>query len=252
MMRFEGKVAIVTGAGSGIGEACAQTLAAQGAAVVIADVSEPGGNRVADGITRAGGRAVFCRTDVSDESDVANLVRTAIDSFGGLHLAVNNAGLSHPQARLHEIAPADFDTAANVTLRGTFLCMRAELGHFVEHGTGAIVNVSSCAGLKSATRMAGYSASKHGVIGLTRTAAIDYASEGIRINSVAPATIATPKILSYPTELQAQWASLIPMGRMGTPREVADLVTFLLSDEASFITGSTYELDGGMMQALPA
>lgn len=250
-MGFDGKVAIVTGGASGIGEACAKQLAIEGAAVVVADVDSANGERVRAEIGSAGGTASFVRTDVSAPEDVHRLVEHAVAEHGGLHLAVNNAGLGHPPAPLHLIDMETWDRLFAINLRGVMLCMREEIAHFVEHGGGAIVNMASGTGLKASPGLAAYVTTKHGIVGLTRNGAIDYAKAGIRVNAVAPGTISTPQMRSFPQEQQDVWAAMIPQGRMGQPQEIADAVSFLLSDRAAFITGTVLEVDGGYMQASP-
>jgi NAD(P)-dependent dehydrogenase (short-subunit alcohol dehydrogenase family) len=248
-MDFESKVAVVTGASSGIGEATAKRLAAHGAAVVIADIDEAGGERVVGEITGNGGRAAFRFTDVASEDDVHALMDFTVSTYGGLHLAHNNAAIGHMPTALHELSTDVFDSVTSIGLRGTFFCMRAEIAHMIDHGGGAIVNTASAAGLKAASGVHAYVATKHAVVGLTRNAGLDYASDGIRVNAVAPGTIRTPLISDLPAELQERWTSTIPMGRMGSPEEVASVATFLLSDAAKFITATVVEIDGAYGQS---
>ena len=246
-MSFTDKGVLVTGAGSGIGRATALHLASLGARVVVSDVSESGAKGTAEEILGHGGQATVVVADVSDPGSVDELIARAVEFLGGLDLAVNNAGIGHVPGDLHELPIETWDQVMGVDLRGTFLCLRAELKVMVGAGHGSIVNMASNAGVKNAPGMAAYTAAKHGVIGLTKNAALTYARRNIRVNAVCPGTIATPGIASFPEENQREWAEMIPVGRLGTPEEVAAAVAYLLSDEAGFVTGAGLLIDGGLM-----
>jgi hypothetical protein len=246
-MSLAGKGVVVTGAASGIGRATAGHLATLGVRVVVSDIDEDGGRTVVEEIRSTGGTAEFVACDVSDEDSVQQLVARSVAVLDGLDLAVNNAGIGHEPGDLHELSVADWDKVLSVDLRGTFLCMRAELKVMTEAGHGGIVNMASNAGVKNAPGMAAYTAAKHGVVGLTKNAALRYARRNIRVNAICPGTIATPGIAAFPEETRRQWGEMIPMGRIGTPEEVARSVAFLLSDESSFLTGVPLLVDGGLM-----
>ena len=246
-MSFTGSGVVVTGAGSGIGRATAVHLAALGARVVVSDIAEEGAKATVEEIIAAGGQADAVVTDVSDPDSVEELFARSVKLLGGLDLAVNNAGIGHQPGDLHEMPVEVWDQVMGVDLRGTFLCLRAELKIMVGAGHGSIVNMASNAGVKNAPDMAAYTAAKHGVIGLTKNAALTYAGRNIRVNAVCPGTISTPGIASFPEETQREWSSHIPLGRLGTPEEVAQAVAYLLSEQAGFITGTALLIDGGLM-----
>jgi NAD(P)-dependent dehydrogenase (short-subunit alcohol dehydrogenase family) len=247
-MTFSGKVIIVTGAGSGIGEAAAKKLAADGASVVVADVDTPGATRVVAEIEAAGGIAAFVRVDVSQESDADALVAFAVERFGRLDGAINNAGVGQPVQRLHEMDTSAWDRIHSIDLRGVFFCMRAELSHFLANGGGRIVNTASGAGLKATPGQGAYVAAKHGVIGLTKQAAIEYVTDNIRVNAVAPGLVATPQFRSFPEDAQALYSAMQPGGRPAEPNEIANAMVWLLSDEASFVSGETLLVDAAQAQ----
>jgi NAD(P)-dependent dehydrogenase (short-subunit alcohol dehydrogenase family) len=247
-MSVNGKVGIVTGAGSGLGEASAKRLAREGAKLIVADRNQENVERVASEIRAQGGDATPFVVDVSVFEDTQKLVDTAVATYGQLNLAFNNAGITPALIDVHEIDPADWLAVISINLTGTFYCMKSELSHFVERGGGTIVNMASTAGVMAHAQRGAYSASKHGIVGLTRSAAIEYAKRNIRINAVAPGPIDAPSAQRLPPEVRASIAAKTAMNRTGTVEEVANVVHFLLSDEASFVTGSLYEINGGQTQ----
>jgi NAD(P)-dependent dehydrogenase (short-subunit alcohol dehydrogenase family) len=244
-----GKVVIITGASRGIGAAAARVVAAQGASVVLAARDEQALERLVADIARLGGEATAVATDVADEVAVDRLVAATLDRYGSLHGAFNNAGSGHRPTPLAAIDPATFERTLDVNLRGVFLCLRAELPELAPGG--AIVNMSSTAGLSGAPGMGAYSAAKHGVIGLTQTAALDYGPKGIRVNAIAPGPILTEGgIGAASAEIQQRAAELLPLKRLGTPDEVARVAAWLLSDAASFVNGATISIDGGKLAGM--
>ena len=244
-----GKVAIITGASRGIGAAAARTFAAAGATVVLAARDEHALAAVAEDIMSSGGRALAVPTDVGDPASVERLVKQTLDAYGRLDAAFNNAGDGHMPTPLADVAVDDFDRVVRVNLKGVFLCMKYEIPAMLKSGGGAIVNMSSTAGLRGVRGIAGYVAGKHAIIGLTKVAALDYATRNIRVNAVAPGPILTDRLAALEERGRQQVASAVPMGRLGRPQEVAATVAWLLSDHASFISGETISIDGGRLAA---
>ena len=252
MPPWTARVLIVTGASRGIGAATAVALGGAGASVVLAARDADALEVVAEQIGSADGCALSMPTDVSDPVSVQRLVEQTMGAFGPAGRRVQQCRRRWPSpTRLAEVGTADFDSAVHVGLRGTFLSMKYEIPAMVDGGGGAIVNMASTAGLEPVAGLAGYVSSKAGVIALTRTAALDYADAGVRVNALAPGPILTERLEALGAQAQEHAARAVPMGRIGRPSEVSDVVAWLCSDQSSFVTGATVPIDGGMLAGMP-
>lgn len=253
---LNGKIAIVTGAGSGLGEAISMLFAKNSATVVLADRDVDGAERVLQQITQAGGKGRVVKTDVAKPDEAKALVDTALKEFGRLDIAVNNAGIGGPTAPVGEYPIDGWDKIIAINLSGVFYGMHYQIPAMLAAGGGAIVNMASIAGKVGLAQASGYTAAKHGVVGLTETAAVEYGARGIRVNAVGPGFINTPLLgkrsvidtgKGAATDEMQALAKLHPMNRLGEASEVAELVLFLASDRASFVTGAYYNVDGGYL-----
>lgn len=248
MKNLENKIALVTGGGSGIGKAIALLYASEGAKIVVSDVNETGGNETVSEIKAKGGDAIFIKADTSKPDDSKNVVEQAVKKFGGLHIAVNNAGIGGPLLPVGEYPIDGWDKVISVNLSGVFYGMRYQIPAMLSSGGGSIVNMASILGKVGTKGSPAYVAAKHGVIGLTEAAALEYADKKIRINSIGPGYIVTPLLTkSLDSAAMKALEGMHPIGRLGTSEEVAELALFLNSDKASFITGSYYNIDGGYL-----
>lgn len=248
--QLQDKVALVTGGAAGIGRAAAMQFAKAGAKVAISDLKEEQGKELAQAIEKEGGEAIFLTTDVSDAGQVQKMVADTVKRFGKLDCAFNNAGIEGQMAPTADCSTENFDRTIAINLRGVWLCMQHEIKEMLKHKSGTIVNMSSVAGLVGFPNLPAYVASKHGVVGLTKSAALEYAQSGIRVNAVCPGVIHTEmidRITHKDSEIEKQFIGLEPIGRMGTPEEVGALAVWLCSPESSFMTGTAVPVDGGFV-----
>lgn len=242
---FDGQVALVTAGGAGIGRAISLQLARQGARVVVSDIDDEAGQETIRLIEEAGGTGAYHHVDVSQSDEVDSLIPFTLETFGRLDLCVNNAGVGAMPTAMEDVERKAWDRAMNITLTGTFLCMQAQLRHLHAQGSGSVVNIASLAGISATPELTPYGASKHGVVSLTRSAAIEYADKGVRVNAVAPGAIETAALASLPEESRRGYEQEIPMKRLGQVEDIAEATCFLLSERASFITGVVLRVDGG-------
>jgi NAD(P)-dependent dehydrogenase (short-subunit alcohol dehydrogenase family) len=247
---LDGKISLITGAASGIGRATALIFAREGARLILTDVAEDGGNQTLGMCRETGAEGIFVKANVAVESDVEALVAKAVTTYGGLDCAFNNAGIGGAAKMTHEYSLEEWNRVIATNLTGVWLCMRAEIAQMLKQGKGTIVNTSSIMGLTGAIRVPAYTAAKHGVAGLTKAAALEYARHGIRINAVCPAPIYTPLLMSTfakRPDIEQRYARSEPMKRLGQPEEVGEAVAWLCSDKASYVTGLPMPVDGGYM-----
>ena len=248
MKVLDKKVALITGAGSGIGRAIACLYALEGAKVVVSDIDEQGGNETVRLILKEGGEAFFVLADTSKVMDHQKLIAETIRRYGALHIAVNNAGIGGPLAPVGEYPLDGWDKVIGINLTGVFLGIHFQIPKLMEFGGGSIVNISSILGMVASQNSPAYVAAKHGVVGLTKSAAVEYATKKIRVNSIGPGYIDTPLLTNtLDQETIDAVANLHPMGRLGQASEVAELALFLNSNKSSFITGAYYNVDGGYL-----
>lgn len=248
MNNFADKVVLITGAGNGIGRATAQAFAQQGASVVVADMSRSAGEETTALITQAGGKATFILCDVTKDQDVQSMVDGTIEIYGKLDIAFNNAGIEIESSKLADGDEATYDKIMDVNVKGVWRCMKYQIPALLKQSTSAIVNTASIAGLGAAPKMSIYSASKHAVIGLTKSAAVEYGKKGLRVNAICPAVIDTEmyrRATQNDPQKEQYVSSLHPVGRIGQPEEVAAAVLYLCSDLAGFTTGVALPIDGG-------
>lgn len=250
-LSFRDKVVLVTGASTGIGHTTLLAFAKEGAKVINADIMVKEGNEVVEMVKKVGGKALFIKTDVSNANEVKSMVEKIVEKFGRLDCAFNNAGIEEQEpGKIADITEENWDKVINVNLKGVWLCMKYEIHQMLKQGGGVIVNAASVVGLVAAPDVGSYVASKHGVLGVTKAAALDYATDGIRINAVCPGVVPTDQVMRVtrgdPEELK-KLEALQPIGRMGTTQEISNVVLWLCTDAASFVTGYPIAVDGGFV-----